>query len=110
MDAAFTAPRLQDIPPVVVSYFTPGLETRLANSASSPGVKLDQLYSSGWVGMQRAEEGRSALFSHWHQGVLAWNKEEMTTIGPPPTSAFWDTVMVRAAACSFLRTCLQLQA
>ena len=44
--------------------------------------------------LQRKEENRLGLFSHWPGAVKAWCLEAAPTFGTPPGMSFWQEIVV----------------
>ncbi|KAL0026150.1 hypothetical protein WJX79_005406 [Trebouxia sp. C0005] len=60
----------------------------LCQQDSTAAAELETL-----VSMRRDHEERRALFSCYYWAIYSWNREEMTTGGPPPSFSTWKAAL-----------------
>ena len=58
--------------------------------------------------LQRSEESRWALFTHWYASLWAWNVQQSATMAPVPASQ-WVSILVRLSLCMLQRARSNLQ-
>ena len=63
----------------------------------------------GLVIVQRKAEDRMSLFSEFGPALLAWNQEEAATLSKPPSTAFYNSLLVRSSGfCNVVFTSLRV--